>query len=252
MKLAHNFASAVALTTSILLSIDSPARANTPAPVFGTGVGSTPGGRDANWKVVAGPDSFIPPAPYPYAAYTLLDAPAYSPGGGEPQAGEVINGIRYYWMGPTSDSGVAGGLPAANWILAQEFTVATADTYQFGFLAGADNALALYLGGNIVANGDSPDIQSPIASLGGTANTFGGTLGQISASIFLAPNTYTLYALLQNAPTTGPTGFFLANNNTNDVPAPLPLFGAAAAFGASRRLKRRIRLARLSVSTKAG
>lgn len=221
MSLTRNFASAIALSASIVLSIgSSPARANTPAPVFGTGVGSTPGGRDANWKVVAGPASLTEPEAYSYPAYTLLDAIFYLPGGGNPQAGEVVNGITYYWTGPTSDSGAAGDLPVANWIFAQDFTITAADTYQFSFLAGVDNALELYLGGDVVENGDSPAIQNPIAHLGGSSNSFGGTLDPISQNIFLTPNTYTLYALLQNAPSPGPTAFLLANGPTNEVPPP--------------------------------
>jgi len=258
MKLARNFVSAVALTASILLTIGSnPARANTPAPVFGTGVGSLPGGRDSNWKVVAGPlgvPGYTAPENYPYNSFTLLNAPGFSPGGGTPQTGVVVNGTTYYWTGPTSDSGVSEDLPIANWIFAQEFTITSADNYDFNFLGGADNALVVYIGGTVVNNSEAPVIQNPIAQLFQTSNNV--SLDPIFNSIFLEPDTYTLYALLQNAPAVGPTGFLLANNNTNgpvnDVPAPLPLFGVAAAFGASRRLKRRIRLARPAATAGVG
>jgi hypothetical protein len=237
MKLARNFASAVVLTASIVISIaSSPARASTPAPVFGTGENLINGDRDANWKIVAAPSDFTPPETGNYNSYVFTD-----------QLNAITIGSIAYnaiSVSPDGTTGIPNDGFSRNWILAQTFTAPQAGNYIFNFLASADNSLDLYVGGSIsTAVPLLPTITGGIPI--GTAPDF-FTNYAISATVNLPQGANTLYAVLNDFGP--PTSFILANNNTNgptnDVPAPLPLFGAAAALGASRRLKRRIRLAR--------
>jgi hypothetical protein len=243
MKIARNFASAVALTSSIALSIaSSPARASTPAPVFGTGENLINGGRDANWKIVAAPNDFTPPEVGIYDSYVFTD-----------QLSSITIGSATYnaiSVSPNGTTGIPNDASPRNWILAQTFTAPQAGNYIFNFLASADNSLELYVGGSVsTANALLPTITG--GTLIGTAPDFLASY-PISATVNLTQGANTLYAVLNDFGP--PTSFILANNisNNSEVPSPLPLFGAAAAFRATRRLKRRIRLARTVAPDTAG
>jgi len=58
-------------------------------------------------------------------------------------------------------------------------------------------------------------------------------------------------AVRTTPPTEGQGGLQFRQLTVNVVPGPLPLLGAAAAFGASRKLRARIRSAQPKISTKA-
>jgi hypothetical protein len=234
MKPVNHFAPAVALTASIILTLNSgSARAITvlPAPVFGTGENLSLGDRDNRWKVVAGPTGFMPPdgQSFPYASYVVADAvPALT-----------INGTTFNPISLNQDSDPQA--ITGNWIFAQTFTIADPGAYSFDFLDSADNGLTLFANGSI----DFTDEFFPTISGGNQLGEAPGfdTFYSIAGNANLPSGENTLYAVLFDFGVT--TSFTIANNtNTTEVPGPLPIFGAAAAFGASRRLKRRIRLAR--------
>jgi hypothetical protein len=241
MKLARNFVSAVALTASIVLSTgSSPARANTPAPVFGTGQNLAPSDRDSRWQVIAGPAGFVPPdsQTYPYSSYvTSVFTPL------------IQNGVTYRWISITSDELANSTAGNRNWILRQAFNVSTAGTYSFDFIGGADNGIDVFVNGTIdSSNVDLPTISGGTLLAPAVINIFPDANQLFGGTATLNAGDNYLYAVLNDFG--GPTSFLIGNvnvdpaNSSTDVPAPLPLFGVAAAFGASRRLRRRIRLAR--------
>jgi len=247
MKLARNFASAVALTASIILSIgSSPARAATPAPVFGTGQNLNIGDRDTRWKIIAAPQGFTPPDSQSigYDSYVVN---AFGP--------STIMGTTFNWIS-INDTGFDpfGDSNERNWIFAQTFTVNQAGNYLFDFEVGADNGLTLFVNGNLGGTLDQPTITGG-SQIGLEATNF-PDLENRAGTVNLTAGSHTLYAVFRDFG--GGASFIVANNNpfspsnNTDVPAPLPLFGAAAAFGASRRLKRRIRLARPVAPDTAG
>lgn len=220
---------AVLTAALALVAAAAPAQAVLPAPVFGTGENLAPGARDARWKIVAAPSDFIPPEPLPYDSYVVK-----------------INGNPYNSISVSSDAltGLSYG-DDRYWIFAQTFSVGSADDYSFDFLAEADNGLELFVNGTI----DSTIATQPTITGGtsiGTASIF--SFSSISAIVNLQAGSNTLYARLYDYGE--PTGFNLTPKS--GVPAPLPIFGAAAAFGASRRLKRRIRVARTAATAGVG
>jgi len=233
MTPARPLKSVAAVAALLTLPIGSGAAwANTPAPVLGTGQGLTPGSRDPSWSIVAAPDGFASPEPLPYDAFVIGDTII---------AGSTltVNGITYHSISPSTngETGFAYGTNV-NWVFVQNFEVPEAGTYQFKFQTLADNGLTLYLNGTI----DSSDPLMPTISGGTLIGEVPGfsQLYTISKTIALNPGVHRLFGVLYDFGP--PTSFILAAPPT-DVPTPLPLLGAASALVASRRLKRRIRLA---------
>lgn len=202
-----------------------------PAPVFGTGENLSFGDRDSRWKVVAGPTGFATPdgQSFPYDSYVVQGASGTL----------TINGTTFNPISLNQDQDPQA--ITGNWIFAQTFTIPAPGVYSFDFLASADNGLTLFVNGSI---DPSNEFFPTIVSGGqlGEAPSF-DTFYSIAGNANLPSGENTLYAVLYDFG--GTTSFTIANNtNTTEVPGPLPILGAAAAFGASRRLKRRIRLAR--------
>lgn len=162
-----------------------------------------------------------------------------------------------------------------SYIMAAEFT-ATAGTYNLNFDASADNRIQLYLvpgalsGVQISRTGSFTPQQPGITGATLLAENAANTAGQFSSiwtelnssnvqsQVTFQAGTYTLlYRVTDNWTATntyGSTGAFVGSTFFTDpspssaVPGPLPLFGAATAFAASRRMRRRIQLSR-TIST---
>ena len=202
------------------------------APIIGTGQGMAPGTIDPIWKVVAVPSSYVPPSPTPYNAFVLQNTfPVYT-GGGTPQTGVSTIGIPNYWVGPNPEFGDVG---AGFWILSQDFTVPTSRDYLIRLKGMVDDRAWVYLGGTISGVGTQvPTIAGGVAL--GTLNR-SETFSNIDQVLTLNAGTQTINIVVAND--LGPSAVFMAPLY---VPGPLPIVGIAAAFGASRRLKRRIQL----------
>jgi hypothetical protein len=110
-----------ALLTAMLASAAAagPVRAQAvlPAPVFGTGENQIydplAPQRDSRWKIVAGPDGFIPPAgnSIPYNSYL------YDPAGPGCIGTKTFDGITYNCISISQDG---GSFANQSWIFAQE------------------------------------------------------------------------------------------------------------------------------------
>lgn len=95
----------IAAACLCLLVASRPAEAQfVSGTIFGSGLGSSPGGRDSNWKVVAVPSTFTPPSgqTVPYSAYIPTNTVSLFTGGGSPQTGLVYLGGTNYWIAPQS------------------------------------------------------------------------------------------------------------------------------------------------------
>ena len=86
-----------------------------------------------------------------------------------------------------------------------------------------------------------PTFTTQIPIVGSLVSTDGSVAGP-----FTIPNTYnTIY--VKDSYTTGPNGQLVSiNNEFKQTPGPLPILGAGAAFGFSRKLRGRIKAARLN------
>lgn len=145
----------------------------TSGTIFGTGLGSSPGGRDSNWSVVAVPGTYNPPSSQtvPYDSYVPFTAPGVFYGGGSPQTGLVSLGGTNYWIAPQpTTSSIAA--PTYNWIAQQQFYVPVAGFYRFDFPGAGDNEMEFYIDGSV--NTTSP--QRPTITggqqIGGRAGNF--------------------------------------------------------------------------------
>ena len=201
------------------------------APVIGTGQGMSPGTIDPVWKVIAVPSFYVPPSPTPYNAFVFQRTfPVYL-GGGTPQTGVDTAGTTNYWVGPNADFGDVG---AGFWILSQDFTVPTSGDYLMRIKGLVDDRAWVYLGGTISGIGTPfPNINGGLPL--GTLTSY-STFSNINQVLTLNAGTQTLNLVVAND--LGPSGVLIAPLY---VPGPLPIVGIAAAFGASRRLKRRLR-----------
>lgn len=144
--------------------------------LFGTGQGSSPGGSDSYWNIVAVPTGFTPPASLPYAAYVPTSTPGVFIGGGNPQTGVTFSGTQNYWIAPQATTNSLIGAPAYNWIAQQQFTVAQGGFYRFDFPGAGDNELEFYIDGSI----DSSDPLRPTISGGTQIGARAGGFGSIS------------------------------------------------------------------------
>jgi hypothetical protein len=81
-----------------------------------------------------------------------------------------------------------------------------------------------------------------MTSLGTLTLTYPG----VAPAPILLPTGYTDIYIRDNYSTVGDAGIDKITNSLNSVPGPLPILGAGAAFGFSRKLRGRIKAARLS------
>lgn len=247
------------------LAIASPVRAVTAVPtIYGTGVtasgqtgpkpsGST-NGTDVNWRIVQYPTNAGSP---PAAAEVPVNVPntwiGAVPGQSDDNYGSEIDGVTYRWISAsTAINAVSTGVPGNNvdpislkgdynYILQQNFNVATSGTYRLSLNLIGDNQAWFYINGSIVGgNTATPTISG--GSLIGSADTTLGSLSRnyfISNSATLNAGTNTAYLVVKDLGLF--TGVLTSNVTfTQDAPGPLPLLGVGAAFGWSRRLRRRI------------
>jgi hypothetical protein len=240
-----------------LMAMPGPGRAIT--IIRGTGEGSTPGGRDANWDIVALPSPLNTTLDTPpYDAYVTTNASeawvgsgctsSCSPSVQVPQVGINFNGITNYWVAPRNNIGaIVSGVTSNpstwyNWILKQTFTVTEARNYDFNFKGAGDNALEFYVNGTV----DTSVALRPTIT-GGSKMTVTGadtysSLSTYSGTVFLNPGIHSAYMVLIDKGSF--TGAIIQQSSFEAspprVPGPLPILGAAAAFGSSRRLRRRL------------
>jgi hypothetical protein len=254
----YPFAFAAATLAAALAALPGPGRAIT--IIHGTGEGQAPGGRDANWDIVALPSPLNTTLDTPpYDAYVTTNASEVWVGSGctsgcvaanqIPQAGINFNGITNYWVAPRNDiaaivNNVGPQNPATwyHWILKQSFTVTQPNFYDFNFKGAGDNRLEFYVNGTV-------DTSVPLRPTitGGTAMTVTGpnnplSLSTYSGSVFLTAGVHSAYMVLVDRGNF--TGAIIQQSSFDisppRVPGPIPILGAVAAFGASRRIRRRL------------
>jgi hypothetical protein len=223
---------AFATVVIALASYAPPAQAIVPALIYGTGQGQTysSGATDSRWRVVATPNGFTKTPPYDSFLYTGAgcDAPLY------------VDSIIFNCIS-INDSGDSEGSTPRNWIFQQDLVIADDDIYSIDLRGSSDNGLTLFLGGSI----DSSDPNQPTITggtqIGAPVPGF-GALSPLKAIVNLQQGTHPLFAVLYDYGS--PTSFLIVPPSLTDVPGPLPILGAAAAFGTSRRLRRRMRVTR--------
>lgn len=208
------------------------------APILGTGQNMAPGTIDPVWQVVALPATYTPPSPPPppstFNAFVYQNTfPVYT-GGGTPQVGVNTYGTQNYWVGPNAQFGDVG---PGFWILSQTFTVPTTRDYLVRFRGMVDDRAWVYLGGTVDSTTDPnfPNINGGLQL--GTLNSF-QTFSNIDQVLTLNAGSQTINIVVAND--LGPSAVLIAPLY---VPGPLPIVGAAAAFGASRRIRRRLQIA---------
>ena len=150
MNTRHLVATAVIAAFALACSSAHAQIPATTGTIFGTGLGSSPGGRDSNWKVVAVPSGFTPPSGQttPYDLYVPVTVPGNFYATGNPQPGVAMLGGTNYWISPqATTASLIGG--TYNWITQQQFYVPVAGFYRFDFQGAGDNELEFYIGGTI-------------------------------------------------------------------------------------------------------
>lgn len=202
---------------------------NIPAPWLGSGLPPGPGtGTDNNNGVTIGSNTYRWISPGRNAQEIAPCAPI-----GSPYATDPSTFIACPPGGPVS---------SYSYILRQDFTIPVAGNYVVNLGLTADNKGEVYINGLI----DQTNTQNPIISggtlIGTTDNSAGsqGRLTDISNLTYLNAGTNSAYIVVQDYQLfTGvvATEFTIT---TYDAPGPLPLFGAGAAFGWGRRLRRRL------------
>jgi hypothetical protein len=172
MKSSSTFRAAT-LAFAIALAATSAHAQFVSGTIFGTGLGSSPGGRDSNWSVVAVPSGFTPPSSQttPYDAYVPTNTVNAFVGGGSPQPGLVYLGGTNYWIAPqTTTSSLVGGL--YNWVAQQDFYVPVAGFYRFDFPGAGDNELEFYIDGSLNTTDSKRPTITGGQQIGGRAGTF--------------------------------------------------------------------------------
>lgn len=247
------------------LATATPARAVGSIPaIYGTGVsasgqttskptGST-NGTDVNWSVIQyATNAGSPPA----AAQVPVNTPnpwiGSVTGQSDDNNGSTINGVTYRWISPSTAINAAStsvpgnnvnpntGLSDYNYILRQTFNVTTPGRYWLSLNLIGDNEASFYINGSIVGgNTANPSISG--GTLIGRSDATAGNLGRnytVANWTTLNAGTNTAYLVVRDFGSF--TGVLASNVTfTQDAPGPLPLLGAGAAFGWSRRLRRRI------------
>lgn len=147
-----------------------------------------------------------------------------------------------------------------NWIAKTTFTAQATGTYSFSGQFTGDNQVALYFEGAVQTGGGTygqqPTITGGVLLGQTTGNSNAGdntdSLNNIytvskTGLLLQKDQTYTLYYVVTDYNTGAPgpfgsTGFLAVNTAfTQQVPGPLPILGAGAFFGYSRRLRRRVK-----------
>lgn len=174
--------------------------------IYGTGKGSSPSGRDANWQVVGLPTNWVEAPATPYEAYVYQKG-AIGWFGGEPfgaaQTGYTNGAGQFYWIGIRSDPGSVIPFPTAwHWIVAQEFTVTQAGNYDISFPAFSDELLDVFINGSVTTDALMPTIT------GGTRITSGigpppngvnfGSVTTVNTSAYLSAGVNTVYAQIRD------------------------------------------------------
>jgi hypothetical protein len=171
-SIRHSFIVA-SLVACSLLTIGTAQGQFVSGTIVGTGLGSSPGGRDSNWNIVAVPSTFTPPSgqTVPYNSYVPTIAPNVFTGGGSPQTGLVYLGGTNYWIAPQSvTSSIAPD--TYNWIAQQQFYVPVAGFYRFDFPGAGDNELEFYIGGSINTTAPQRPTITGGQQIGGRAGGF--------------------------------------------------------------------------------
>ena len=199
------------------------------ALIYGTGQGSSPGGRDSYWQLVALPASWTgAPASVPYYAYVPTAVPNVFVGGGNPQTGVTFNGVTNYWIAPqSSDASLI--LVDYNWIVAQTFVVEQAGLYNFNFSGAGDNQLDFYINGSIgnyLGDSNRPTIVGG-TQIGTRAGGF-GNVTPFTGQAFLNAGTNTAYMVLWDYG--GSTGALIQQSSFQSAVVPEPGTWAAAAL----------------------
>jgi hypothetical protein len=197
MKTTATFRCALLASAIALLATSAHAQiTTTTGTIFGTGYGSSPGGRDTNWKVVAVPNGFTPPSgqTLPYDLYVPVTVPGNFLATGNPQPGVPMLGGTNYWIAPqaTTNSLIGG---TYNWITQQQFYVPTAGFYRFDFQGAGDNELEFYIDGSVnTADSVRPTITGG-QQIGGRAGTF-TALSTFTGGAALTAGTHTASMVL--------------------------------------------------------
>jgi len=233
--------------------------------LYGTGVSATGQtitkptggtvGTDANWNIFQLPNN-TNSGSLPSPANIPTDTTRVWIGSGptntvDDNNGATIDGTTYRWISPSTSiqaltADVPGnnqslGVADFNYILKQEFTVNDAGYYFVSIYLTGDNQTDFYVNGSVSGGATlTPTITG--GTLVGSSDTTPGNLGRISNIlnyVYLNAGTNNAYLVVNDKGSF--TGVLASNANFDrDVPAPLPLLGAGAAFGWSRRLRRRI------------
>lgn len=186
-------------------------------------------------------------------------------------AGTSASGITYpstqnmnmrSFYGPFCPSSDAFNAVCYNWILQKEFAVSQSGYYSFSMEAGADNEAKVWLDGNVVARNGVTFATTPGFTYNNVADIDGGVLlgsrpqtgdGATTAynvallaggpsRVYLTAGTHKISIVISDG--WSGTGAFVGTTSFELVPGPLPVLGAGAAFGWSRRLRRRIAVSR--------
>ena len=220
-----NFVASTLLATAVLTL---PVRASL---IYGTGQGSSLGGRDSYWDLVALPASWTnAPASVPYDAYIPTAVPGVFVGGGNPQSGVSFGGgVTNYWIAPqASDASLIGG--NYNWIVAQQFVIPVAGLYNFSFSGAGDNELDFYINGSIgnyLGDSNRPTIFGG-SQIGTRAGGF-SFLTTFTGQAYLNAGTNTAYMVLWDYG--GSTGALIQQSSFSVVPGPGTWAAAALLVG---------------------
>lgn len=268
----------IGLSASLLSA--APARAIGALPVlYGTGLNGsgspvtptanpTPGlALDGNWKIAqlpsASPSNGAAPGTGAYLPYDVPNAWIGSScqtsascgnsgyGTDNDNTGTTINGVQYRWISASNTNrAFSTGVDAAatnptfetySYILQQDFT-ATAGNYFVSLGLTGDNAVSYYIGGTIDATTDPLNPRIVGGTLIGQKALAQGSLNELVpivgfASLVDGTNTAWMVVTDNNIA----TGVIATTASFDtSVPGPLPLLGAGAAFGWSRRLRKRL------------
>lgn len=201
--------------------------------IYGTGQGSSPGGRDSYWNIVALPAKWTnAPASLPYAAYVPTGVHEAFIGGNNPQSGVVFGSVTNYWIAPQSSADSLLEPDHYNWIVAQTFVVPTNGLYYFQFSGAGDNELDFYINGSITNyQGDTnrPTITGG-TQIGSRAGGY-SYLTTFNGQVNLTAGTNTAYMVLWDYG--GSTGALIQQSLFSDAPiagVPEPGTWAAAAL----------------------
>ena len=240
-RVEGSFARGLALVALLTALVAAPASA---APVIsglhftGSTYAAGTGGQDPFWTVVAWPagwDVGTPPTGA-YAAWVFSGSPGggqnvpnpWAPGASSPDKG--TNPVQYggRWIGLQEDNAASvvtvSGTPSTySAIYATSFLASEAGSFDFSFLATADNTVTLFVNGTVIDTGtDNPTISG--GSVVGTVSGLGSLKWlEGTATVNAGPNI--LYAVVTDVNSTGTYG------STGLIVVPEPSTYASACLG---------------------